>query len=103
MKNLVEELYDVRVKWLPIGIELRMQQGTLKEIEYNYKNDVEGALMEMVYAWLCQDLEASWPNIVKALRSVIVEEPALASEIEKKWCPLPQTTTEVHPTPVTSS
>ena len=88
LKDLVEELHDVKTKWRAIGVQLEMEPSKLRQIDYSYKADPEAAFMDMMEAWLVQlEPPPSWGAIVDALRSRSVGETALASDIENRRCP----------------
>ena len=88
LKDLVEELHDVKAKWKSIGIQLEISMPTLDRIESKHKNNPEEAFTEMMGEWLKQDDEPpSWPAIVNALRSRSVNERRLAKKVEINKCP----------------
>ena len=88
LKDVVEELHEVKVKWRAIGIQLEVPSATLKMIAHTHKTDSEQAFADMIEEWLSQvDPEPSWSAIVDALRSRSVGEGHLASLIERKRCP----------------
>ena len=99
IKDLVEELHDVKTKWRAIGIQLDVPPATLKRIDYSYKTDPEQAFTELILEWMSQlKPGASWAAIVDALRSRSVGETALASVLERKWCPV-----QTPPVPATAN
>ena len=83
---LMEELYDIRVKWYDIGLQLRMSVGTLDAIKEQY-DDFSHCLRETLKMWLktCPS-PPTWKNIVNALRSSPVDEVRLATDLEQKHC-----------------
>ena len=87
LKDIVEELHDVKTKWNVIGIQLEVPRATLKKIQSTHKDDPEGAFSEMIGEWLEQTKETSWSAIVTALRSRSVGERNLADNVERNWCP----------------
>ena len=91
--DLVEELHDVRMKWYKIGLQLKVPDKILDEIESN-KDDNETALRKMLQTWLNRNPNASWAGIVRALNARSVGESTLASNIEtRKNCAVSSTTT----------
>lgn len=88
LKDVVEELHDVKTQWKAIGIQLEVPTPTLRRIESTHKNDPEEAFSEMMYEWLNQtDPEPTWSAIVKALRSRSVGASLLAGTLERNKCP----------------
>ena len=89
LKEVAEELHDVRRKWRLIGTQLEVPQSTLKAIEQKHKDELELALMETINEWLNQivvDGDPSWSDIIDALQSRSVGEPALASNLRRRKC-----------------
>ena len=88
LKDVVEELHEVKTKWRAIGIQLEVPLAALKTIGYAHKTDPEQAFADMTEEWLGQiHPEPSWSAIVDALRSRSVGEGHLASVVERKRCP----------------
>lgn len=88
LKDLMEELHEVKTKWRAIGIQLEVDPTKLKHINFSHKTDPEAAFLEMIEAWMVQlEPEPSWSALVDALRSRSVGETALASDIERRRCP----------------
>ena len=86
LKELVEELHDVKTKWKAIGTQLEIDRATLQRIEVTYKNDPEESFTEMMNEWLNTNDDPSWSKIVKALRSRSVNKPMLAKNVELNKC-----------------
>ena len=93
---VMEELNDVRAKWYDIGVQLRVNIGTLKAIEKQY-SDPSDCLREILTTWLkAYPPHSTWSKVVDALSSGAVGESRLAADLEQKYCsPRP-----VLPTPV---
>ena len=87
LKDIVEELHDVKTKWYVIGIQLEVPTATLKKIQSTHKDDPERAFVEMIDEWLNQTEEPSWSAIVTALRSRSVDARKLAGNVERNKCP----------------
>ena len=83
---VTEELNDICVKWDDIGLQLRMNVGTLDAIKEQY-DDPSHCLRETLTTWLktCPSLP-TWKNVVNALRSSTVGEVRLAADLEQKYC-----------------
>ena len=98
VKELVEELHDVKTKWKIIGTQLEIPRATLQSIEAN-NHDTEEAFTEMMHEWLQRstDPAPSWSAIVEALRSRSVGEVRLAKNIKINHCSSVQEVTDGHP------
>jgi serine/threonine protein kinase len=86
LKELAEELHDVKRKWKVIGTQLEIPRPTLENIEVRYKDDLEEAFTEMMNEWLKQADEPSWRAIAEVLRSRSVGETKLAKNVELNKC-----------------
>ena len=85
--DLVDELDCVKKKWYRIGIQLKVPDSKLDEIQDTAKDDLERALRLMIQEWLRQiEPEPTWDGIVKALRRVSVNEQRLAKNLERRFC-----------------
>ena len=87
IKEVVDELHEVRTKWRKIGTQLEIPQETLKSI--GRQNDDSGlAFMEMVDEWIKRmkdrDREPSWVDIVRVLESRSVDERRLARNLRQR-------------------
>ena len=90
LSDLVEELHCVKKKWYSIGIQLKVPDSKLDEIQDTAKDDLERALRRMIQEWLRQiEPEPTWDGIVKALRCVSVNEQRLAKNLERRFCAPP--------------
>lgn len=83
-------LYDVRLKWYNIGLELGIDSGTLDEIQFKNHKDPGACLREMIKVWLKQiDTPTTWERIAEALRSPCIDEKELAENgkaVNFKYC-----------------
>ena len=102
-----EELNDVRAKWYDIGIQLRVNIGTLDAIEKQYLNNPSDCLRETLTTWLkSYPPSPTWSKVVDALSSKTVGETRLAANLEQKHCSprptqvFPQMTTSQLPVPM---
>ena len=76
-------LYDVRLKWYNIGLELGIDSITLDEIQFTYNKDPGTCLRELIKVWLKQiDTPTTWEKIAEALRSPCIDEKELADNGE---------------------
>ena len=77
------ELHDIRTKWFDIGVELKVKTSTLKSIEAKY-DDPKDCFREVISEWLKD--HPTWKSLVDALRTRVIDEPKLASDLEAKYC-----------------
>ena len=78
-----EAVYEARTKAYEIGLILRVPVDTLESIEDQYR--VPGdKLREVLKTWLRTAPKPTWQDILDALRSRMVGQPKLASDIEAK-------------------
>ena len=83
LKKVRDFLYDVRLKWYDIGLELEMDQTELDVIKSKYKDDPNDCLREMVSAWLKSfENPPTWEALAEALSSRAVNEKKLAKSSE---------------------
>ncbi len=76
-------VYKARAKWNPLGTELGVRRDVIKSLSNLAKP--EENLQAILTAWLNDpDLKPCWGNLVKALRSITVDEKVLADEIIKE-------------------
>ena len=98
MELSINDLGDVRAavfnactKWYDIGLALKVPVTKLDSVRANSQFDNHSdKLREMLNVWLKTATKPAWKDILDALKSPVVGEPTLASEIEAKHC----TTTE---------
>ena len=84
------EMFEARTKWYDIGLALKVPVTTLDSIEGQFGNDSK-KLLEALKIWLKTATEPSWQNVVGVLKSRVVGEPKLASDIEAKYCTTAET------------
>ena len=85
ISTVIEEIFDVRAKCYDIGIVLKLSMGTLDSIMKQYSNPSD-QLREVVKAWLRTATQRTWQTLAEALKSRMVGEQRLASDIETKYC-----------------
>ena len=87
LKALVNELHPVCASWFMIGLELNIPYNDL--ICFREKHsDFSYAMCEMLNHWLkaADDPPPSWEAVVTALRSPLVNERNVATQLESKYC-----------------
>ena len=78
---------DVANKWKYLGIQLLdpEHQRELDTIEVNHSQDVKECCLSMLKKWLDATEDASWNQLLEALRSRSVDLNTLANQIEKSF------------------
>ena len=71
--------------WYELGVKLlkEYQESQLDTIESNHVGDNRKCCIAMFRYWLGTDTDASWQQLIEALRSPAVELPVVAADIEK--------------------
>ena len=86
------ELFKARTKWYDIGLELKVPTTTLDSIKFDVQfGNHSDKLLETLKIWLKTATEPSWQDVVGVLKSPVVGEPKLASDIEAKYCTTAET------------
>lgn len=80
LKELRTFLYDVRLKWYDIGLELEIDDNDLDVIKSVNNNDPSKCLVELIKVWL--KLEPTWKALAEALGAQAVREKALSKKGE---------------------
>ena len=77
---------DVATKWYELGLELfdEKEEHKLNIIKSNHGNDAKKCCLEMFLLWLENNNDATWYQIVEALKSPGVELSVVAVDLEKK-------------------
>ena len=74
-------MYDVRLKWYDLGLELDIPALKLDVIAQKNKNDHSDCLRDMLRVWLrFVDNPPTWDAIAKALTTKVIDELELANE-----------------------
>ena len=93
-ENDVRELINILTlaasKWYELGLQLGIQDGLLKIIQKNHRNDCEAQLREMLMERLNQREPLTWGALVEALESESVRAHEVAERIRSQFSiPLP--------------
>ena len=85
-----QELLDfvvphVASRWYVLGLKLlkEYQESHLDAIKLNHAGDNQMCCIEMFWYWLNANTDASWQKLIEALRSPVIELPAVADDLEK--------------------
>ena len=75
---------DIATEWHDIGVELLdvEDEAVLNVIKNNYPGDVNKCAAEMLQLWLARKADASWGQLLEALREPNIKLNALAVKIE---------------------
>ena len=75
----------VTPRWYVLGLKLleENQETQLDVIKLNHAGDNQMCCMEMFWYWLGTNTDATWRQLVEALRSPVVKLPVVAADIEK--------------------
>ena len=83
-KLLDHVIPNVTSRWYILGVKLLKDQDShLDVIESNHAGDNEKCCMKMFWYWLNTNTDATWLQIIDALRSPAVKLPAVAADLEK--------------------
>ncbi len=83
---LVQKLQPVRKKWYLIGSQLKLPNRQLNLIVNKHKNATDLCLVNLCKEWVSTSKEVTWPRVVDALKSELVDEKELACDIEREFC-----------------
>ena len=86
-KKLLPYVARVASNWYELGAMLleEEQESQLKIIKSTHGNDVKACCLYMLQYWMDTHSEATWHQLVTALRSPGVELTAVAADIEKNF------------------
>ena len=80
-----ETVYEARAKAYEIGLILKVAVDTLDSNDKKH-DDPSDKLREVLKTWLRTASKPTWQDILDALKSRVVGQPKLASDIEAKYC-----------------
>ena len=75
MKEVLDEMWDYRARWKFIGIQLKINNGTLDAIEKDCKT-VDDCLLSVIKNWLRNSPRPTRETIKVALQSKLVSSAA---------------------------
>ena len=80
--DILEEVWEARVKWYNIGLKLGISVGTLDSIGKANNQNPDDCLTAMIKDWLKNGKpKPSWAELAKALKSRMVGYAQLAEQI----------------------
>lgn len=88
LRDVLNELSSVRIKWLEIGIQLGIDMSELKcfQVSHTVPNPMH-LLSDVLTYWMDEhtDVPVSWNSLVAVLKSPSVNEQILAESIHSKY------------------
>ena len=85
LSEAYEGLFGISNKWQNVGLQLKLEPGTLKAIESNHPKSSQDCLREMLSTWLKVDLRPTWHTLCGVLCNETVGEKQLASNLVAKY------------------
>ena len=85
-KKLLDHVIPhVTSRWYTLGVKLLKedQESHLDVLKLNHAGDNEMCCMEMFWYWLNSNTDATWEQLIVALRSSAVKLPVVAADLEK--------------------
>ena len=85
LKDVYEDIVGISHKWYDLGLQLEVEEGTLKTIKSDNPGNSQDCLREMLSTWLKIDPRPTWHALCAALRSRTVGAETLASDVVAKY------------------
>lgn len=85
LATVFNDTFPCRAKWYNVGIQLRVDVSTLDCIKVQY-NDPGDQLREVVKTWLMTSKNSTWGAMIAALKSPVIDEALLATDLQQKYC-----------------
>ena len=83
--DVLEAVWEARVKWFNIGLKLGISAGTLNAIKKKNNQDPDDCLTAMLEYWLNNGKpKPSWTTVANALKSPMVAHAQLAEQLPKQ-------------------
>jgi hypothetical protein len=80
--DVLEAVWEARVKWYNIGLKLGISVGTLDSISKAYNQNPDDCLTAMIKDWLNRGKpKPSWAAVAEALKSPMVGYVQLANKL----------------------
>ena len=81
--TVLNRLWEARVKWYNMGLQLSLTEGDLEAIKSD-NSDIDSCFRCMISKWLRQvDPEPTWTKIIEVLMTPSVNFPKLAQQLLK--------------------
>ena len=78
-------MVGISYKWYDLGLQLEVEEGTLKTIKSDNPGNSQDCLREMLSTWLKIDPRPTWHTLCAALHSRTVGAETLASDMVVKY------------------
>ena len=86
LKDVQDLVWDARIKWSNLGLELGIKIDALEVIEQNHKSDIDTCFKAMLLKWLRMvDPLPSWEGLISALGKNSVGRKDLVEKIQSKF------------------
>ena len=70
--------------WFMLGVQLKVDHAKLERIQMDYPQRAQECQYHMLHTWIDTG-NATWSELVTALRSPLIDNEKLAQEIEEKY------------------
>ncbi len=84
-RDLLNSLLPKASHWVLIGIQLGLEMDVLNIIKANSSGGVEECLTKALQKWFNRTPNATWNEVIAALRTPALDEIRLAKELEQKF------------------
>ena len=85
LTTVFSETLPCRAKWYNLGLQLRVDVGTLDSFKVQYSGP-HYQLTQVLETWLTTSDNPTWEAMVEALKSPVIGEARLAMELQQKYC-----------------
>ena len=85
LATVFNDTFPCRAKWYNLGLQLRVDVGTLDSIKAQY-DDPGDRLREVMKTWLTTNKNPTWSAIVEALKTPTINNIRLAGYLQQKYC-----------------
>ena len=88
LRTILTELFEAKIKWFDIGVQLELDVSVLEGINLKANSDPNDCFRNMLITWLrsSSKVEKTWRTLVEVLKSNTVGYEFLAEKINKKFC-----------------
>ena len=84
MKHLTSELNSIKYQWQTIGVQLEVESGSLKSIEYDERYTDIMRLSEVFQNWIDgRPSEVSWRKILDVIKNPPISNKRLLEDLQK--------------------
>lgn len=83
LATVLNDIFPCRAKWYNLGVQLRVDVGTLDSFKAQY-GDPGDQLREVMRTWLTTSDNPTWGAMAEALESPVIGEAQLAKKLQQK-------------------